>query len=59
MKKYAFARAAVRAARELRRKNKKIFSVGITLINNNFPLSRRAGIAANVRVCARKRGHEG
>ena len=43
MKKYAFARAAVRAAAELRRKNKKIFIVGITLINNNFPLATARG----------------
>jgi len=59
MKKYAFARAAVRAARDLRRKNKKISAVGITLMRNNFPLSRRAGRAAKVHVCARKGGHEG
>jgi len=49
----------VRAAGELRRKNKKIFAVGITLMRNKFPLSRRAGSAAKVHVCARKRGHEG
>jgi len=55
----AFARAAVRAAAELRRKNKTIFAVGITLMGKDFPLSRRAGIAAKVHVCARKRGHEG
>ena len=58
MKNYAFARAAVRAAAELRRKNKKIFGVGITLMRNNFPLSRRAGIAAKVHACARKRRHD-
>ena len=40
---YAFARAAVRAAAEMRRKNKKIFGVGMTLINNNFPLAPTRG----------------
>ena len=39
----AFARAAVRAAGELRRKNKKIFAIGITLMRNNFPLAPARG----------------
>jgi len=43
MTNYAFARAPVRAAGKLRRKNKKIFGVGITLINNNFPLAPARG----------------
>jgi len=43
MTKYAFARAAVRAAGELRRKNKKIFADGITLMRNKFPLAPARG----------------
>ncbi|HUS47344.1 MAG TPA: hypothetical protein VM098_04455, partial [Phycisphaerae bacterium] len=35
---YTIARAAVRAAGEMRRKNKKIFSVGIILMGEDFPL---------------------
>jgi len=43
MKNDAFARAAVRAARELRRKNKTIFAVGITLMGKDFPLAPARG----------------
>ena len=40
---YVFARAAVRAAGDLRRKNKKNFTVGMTLMQNNFPLAPARG----------------